>query len=233
MINCLLEANVQKYIDLLRNSKIFSNTGDSDIVRLLERAEAVHRSYKKGEIILADGTKTEKAGFLLTGSAVISKDDFWGNRNILARITGGSMFAETFALLHDAAVNVNVTAEQDCTVLWLRLGAVAALAGTDRAAGMLSNRIINDLAYKNLRFNEKITHMSRRTTALKLMSYLSAEAAKAGSDEFTIPFDRKGLADYLSVERSAMSAELSKLRAAGMIEYRKNKFRLIKTPEGR
>ena len=116
MINCLLEANVQKYIDLLRNSKIFSNTGDSDIVRLLERAEAVHRSYKKGEIILADGTKTEKAGFLLTGSAVISKDDFWGNRNILARITGGSMFAETFALLHDAAVNVNVTAEQDCTV---------------------------------------------------------------------------------------------------------------------
>ena len=58
MINCLLEANVQKYIDLLRNSKIFSNTGDSDIVRLLERAEAVHRSYKKGEIILADGTKT-------------------------------------------------------------------------------------------------------------------------------------------------------------------------------
>ena len=75
--------------------------------------------------------------------------------------------------------------------------------------------------------------MSRRTTALKLMSYLSAEAAKAGSDEFTIPFDRKGLADYLSVERSAMSAELSKLRAAGMIEYRKNKFRLIKTPEGR
>ena len=118
-------------------------------------------------------------------------------------------------------------------MLWLRLGAVTALAGTDHAAGMLSNRIINDLAYKNLRFNEKITHMSRRTTALKLMSYLSAEAAKAGSDEFTIPFDRKGLADYLSVERSAMSAELSKLRAAGMIEYRKNKFRLIKTQEGR
>ena len=224
MINCLLEANVQKYIDLLRNSKIFSNTGDSDIVRLLERAEAVHRSYKKGEIILADGTKTEKAGFLLTGSAVISKDDFWGNRNILARITGGSMFAETFALLHDAAVNVNVTAEQDCTVLWLRLGAVTALAGTDRAAGMLSNRIINDLAYKNLRFNEKLTHMGQRTTRSKIMSYLSAEAQRLGAYEFDIPFSRQQFADYLGVERSGLSLELGKLKKDGVLDYHKSHF---------
>lgn len=222
---------MQKYVSYLKESNLFSEFCDGEIVKILEMSGALCRNYKKGETILADGTETEFAGFMLKGKAYICKDDFWGNRNILASISENSLFAETFALLHGSTVNVSVTAEEDSSVLWMRLGSVVRLAGRDRLAGVFSKRIISDLAAKNLRFNEKISHMSKRTTALKLMSYLSEEAMRAKSDEFTIPFDRKGLADYLSVERSAMSAELSKLRSAGLIEYKKNRFKLKKKIE--
>ena len=79
----------------------------------------------------------------------------------------------------------------------------------------------------------KMRHMARPTTREKLLSYLSAQAARAGGPEFDIPLDRQQLADYLAVDRSAMSAVLGKLRDEGVLEFRKNHFRLLGRGEER
>ena len=87
------------------------------------------------------------------------------------------------------------------------------------------------MARKNLLLSQKLEILSRRSTREKLMQYLLQEAKNAGSDEFSIPYDRQGLADFLGVERSALSAEISRMRADGLIECRKNWFRLVPQPD--
>ena len=90
----------------------------------------------------------------------------------------------------------------------------------------LMRNLLAVLAEKNLQFSEKLTYMTQRSTRQKLLSYLSAESLRRGAREFEIPFNRQQLADYLSVDRSALSGELSKLRGEGLLDYRKNKFTL-------
>jgi len=84
--------------------------------------------------------------------------------------------------------------------------------------------LLGELAEKNLRFGEKLTHMGQRTTRAKLMSYFSAEAQRLGSYEFDIPFSRQQLADYLAVERSGLSLELGKMRSEGLLDFHKSHF---------
>ena len=83
------------------------------------------------------------------------------------------------------------------------------------------------IASKNLMLTNKISHLVKRTTREKLLSYFSEQAERAGSSSFTIPYNRQELADYLSVDRSAMSTELGKLRDEGLLEFRKNEFTLL------
>ena len=91
----------------------------------------------------------------------------------------------------------------------------------------LIRNLMHDLAQKALMFHRKIDVISRRTTREKLLSYLNYEARRQGSGSFDIPFDRQGLADYLEVDRSGLSLEISKLRKEGILESRKNHFTLL------
>jgi CRP-like cAMP-binding protein len=91
----------------------------------------------------------------------------------------------------------------------------------------LIRNMLNIVSVKNIALTRKIEHVSRRTTREKLLSYLSDAAKKAGGGWFSIPFNRQELADYLYVERSAMSATLSKLRDEGVLLYRRNNFKLL------
>ena len=110
-------------------------------------------------------------------------------------------------------------------MLWLNVQNILDADGeTEGWKLVLLRNLLENMAEKNLRFNEKLTHMGKRNTREKLLSYLSAEAQKHGTSEFDIPFSRQQLADYLSVERSAMSTELGKLRDEGMLSFRKNHF---------
>ena len=87
--------------------------------------------------------------------------------------------------------------------------------------------LLRAMAARNLQLNRKLEITSRRTTREKLMAYLMAQAKRGGSDAFTIPFDRQGLADFLGVDRSALSAEIGKLRREGVIESERSAFRLL------
>ncbi|MDD6214776.1 MAG: Crp/Fnr family transcriptional regulator [Firmicutes bacterium] len=219
---------MKNFLEIVSLSPLFNGMDDSETESALKFLDAYERDYEKNTYILSSGEKIDSVGMLLCGSILIIQEDFWGNRNILAGISAGNLFAESFACTPGAVINVSVVAEEKSTVLWLSSEKLLASGSTSSFDGRkIINNLISEISAKNLHLNTKITHICKRTTRDKLLSYLSGEAQKAGVSEFVIPFSRQQLADYLSVDRSAMSAELSKLQKDGLIKFSKNNFKLL------
>lgn len=219
---------MEKYFEAIKKCPIFADISSEEITAMLNCLQGKKESYEKGSCILKIGDKLKAVGLLLSGKGMIVQEDFWGNRNILSEILPGQIFGEAFACSPGSVLNVSVFAEKESEVLWLSVGRILTTCPTacPHHSRMIRN-LLSDLAEKNLRLNEKLTHMGQRKTREKLMSYLSSQAQKSGKSQFEIPFNRQQLADYLSVERSAMSAELSKLKSEGIIDFNKNRFRLM------
>jgi len=179
----------------------------------------------KGKYIFRAGDSTEVMGMVLTGSIFIIQEDVWGHRNIMAKCQPGEFFGEIYAASPGSILNISVIAEADTTVLMMN---VKRLLSSCSSACDYHQRLIRNLvgvlANKVMTFNEKITHISRRSTREKLLSFLSSEAQRAGSLSFDIPFNRQELADYLCVERAAMTVELSRLQKEGILETNRNHF---------
>lgn len=186
--------------------------------------------YEKGAVLFRTGDRTEEFGVLLSGEVHVESGDLWGNRVILHSIPAGHAFAETYALC-GVPMMADVTAVQPCRVLLVRL---AALLGPENEACAWYPRLLRNLtllfARKNLAWSGRVFCLSAKGIRSRVMMYLSAQAAQAGSTEFSIPFDRQQLADYLNVERSALSKELGRMRKEGILTFRKNHFRLHRTP---
>lgn len=218
---------MEAYMTLLKKTCLFSGIKDEDISTMLNCLSARIASYQKEEFILHTGDLVDQVGMVLSGSVLIIKEDFWGNRSILSEISPGSLFAETYACIGTTPLEVSTVASSDCKVLFLDF---QKLLTTCSSACHFHTRLIRNLlstlAQKNRILTKKLEHMSQKTTRDKLLSYLSAESLKAKSPSFTIPFNRQQLADYLSVDRSAMSSELGKLRKEGILDYNKNTFLL-------
>jgi len=209
-----------EYLNLSRRALIVTDSGVPK-----KYAETVAAQCREPYIVtLPEGEKTDSLGLVMSGSVLIVQDDFWGNRNIMARITQGGIFAESFACTGEK-LTVGAEAESECEIMRLKVGHVLGSCPKSCAGhAKLVGNLISELARKNLNFNSKLGHMGKRTTREKLMSYLSAQAMKSGKNEFDIPFDRQQLADYLCVDRSAMSAQLCALRDEGILKFRKNHF---------
>ena len=216
---------MKDYIQIIRSSKLFSGIAEDEIAAMLKCLQAKKETYKKGDFILRVGTTTEPIGLVLEGSALVIQEDIWGNRNILSKIGPGHAFAASFACSQGAVVNSSVIAETPVTVMFLNVKKILTVCSTtcEHHSRIIRN-LLSELAEKNLMSNEKLSHMGQRSTRAKLMSYFSAEAQKNGSYEFDIPYSRQQLADYLAVERSGLSLELSKMRDEGILEFHKNHF---------
>ena len=216
---------MKENLSILKNTQIFSGIDENEISSLLVCLQAKKETYKKGSYILRAGDSIAEIGVLLNGNLLVIQEDFWGNCNLLLKITVGQLFAESYACSLGAYINFSVTAEENSEVLWLNTKRIFTTCSSACSHhSLIIRNLLSDVAGKNLRYNEKLTHMSQRTTRAKLLSYLSAVAQKQCKSEFDIPFTRQQLADYLSVERSAMSAELCKLRDSGILNFEKNHF---------
>ena len=197
---------------------LFRGIAAGELPALLDRSSAREVRFAKGELLLHRGETPRSLGLVLEGGVHISREDFWGNRSIVGLAGPGEIFAESYALA-GKPLAVSVLAAADGRALFLDAG---------HLSQRLSANLLALLAEKNLMLTEKMRHMARRTTREKLLSYLSAQALRAGTAEFDIPLDRQQLADFLAVDRSAMSAALGKLRDEGVLEFRKNHFRLLR-----
>ena len=195
-------------LSVLRTSGIFSGISEEETEKMLHCLEVRPETFQKDEYILRAGDRVEAFGVVITGKVMIIQEDFWGNRNILAAVGAGHCFAET---------NVQV--------LFLNVKRILTTCpSTCSHHNRMIRNLLSELAEKNLRLNEKITHLGQRSRRAKILSYLSAEAQRHGSAEFDIAFSRQQLADYLSVDRSGLSMELSRMQEEGLLEYRKNHF---------
>lgn len=220
-------------IRILQQTRLFADFAKGEIPALLRMLRAKEARYSKGSFVLREGARRVPSAIVLSGSVHIIKEDFWGNRAILSEIGPGEMFAETYACMPGEPLAVSVAAAETCSCLFLDFSPLMEAQGsaeTGVAERRLLVNLIGILAGKNLFLTKKMEHLTQRTTRQKLLSYLSDVQRRAGSAAFDIPFDRQELADFLAVDRSAMSAELSKLRREGVLEYRKNHF-LLKLPQ--
>lgn len=218
---------MKQNLSIIRTSLLFSGITDEELDTMLDCLEARTVNFSKGAYLLRSGDTVEALGLMVLGNAFIIQEDFWGNRNILSSIERGQCFGETFACAPGAVLNVSVVAQSPSTVLFLNVKRILTMCPSSCPyhSRMIRN-LLADLANKNLRFNEKVTHLGQRTTRAKLLSYLSAEARRHNCAEFDIPFSRQQLADYLSVDRSGLSLELCKMRDEGLLEFHKSHFLL-------
>ena len=182
-------------------------------------------SFPKDTFLLRAGDTAESIGLVLSGSVLVVQEDIWGNRNILSKAGPGQSFAAAYACAPGSLLNVSVLAETPVTAMFLNVKRVLNVcpSACEHHSRIIRN-LLGELAEKNLRFGEKLTHMGQRTTRAKLMSYLSAEAQRLGTCEFDIPFSRQQLADYLAVERTGLSQELGKMRSEGLLDFHKSHF---------
>lgn len=218
---------MKDFLPVLRSSPLFFGISAEEASAMLSCLQAEKKDFPKEAFLLRAGDTAESIGLILSGSILVVQEDIWGNRNILSKAGPGQTFAAAYACAPGSVLNVNVFAETPVTALFLN---VKRILNVCPSACTYHSRIIrnllSDLAEKNLRFSEKLTHMSQRTTRDKLMSYLSAEAQRLGTYEFDIPFSRQQLADYLGVERSGLSLELGKMRSEELLDFHKNHFAL-------
>lgn len=219
---------MEKYLPIIKNSPLFHGMAEDDILMMLNCLNAKIVSYDKGDFIFYVGDTMSSLGMVLSGNVHIIEEDYLGNRNILSSVTAPQLFGEIYACNPAMKLKVNVVAVEKTYVLFMNVQKVTTVCTT--ACKFHTKLIQNLLAVLAKNADElltKIQHCSKRTTRQKLLSYLSQQAEIAMSNSFSIPFNRQELADYLSVDRSAMSNELCKMRDEGLIEFNKNKFKLI------
>ena len=192
---------------------------------MLSCLETREERFPKDTFLLRTGDTAESIGLVLSGSVLVVQEDIWGNRNILSKAGPGQTFAAAYACAPGSLLNVSVLAETPVTAMFLNIKRVLNVcpSACEHHSRIIRN-LLGELAEKNLRFGEKLTHMGQRTTRAKLMSYFSAEAQRLGTYEFDIPFSRQQLADYLAVERSGLSLELGKMRSEGLLDFHKSHF---------
>lgn len=213
---------MQEYSNVINKLPLFAGLSDENIADILDRSKVRRQQLRQGENIISLGSRVTSIGVLLSGSARVVKDDFWGNSTILAHLESGDIFGEAFAC-SGCAATVDVYAESDADVLWLPY---AELVQADES-GVVNRRLVYMFARKNVFLTDRIEHLSQRSLREKILSYLKQQALEAGSSSFTISFDRAGMADYLAADRSALSAMLGRLKKEGVIDFYKNNFTLL------
>ena len=211
----------------LSNTSLFHGVKEYEIDELLSCLGAREKSYKKNEIIFRAGSVVHEIGLVESGSVNIVVNFYWGNSNIFGHVEKGMIFAENYAAIPGKELLCDVVAAQDCEILFLDL---TKLLTTCSHGCNFHQRLIHNLlrisAQKSLNLSTRMMHTAPKSMRDKLLSYLSEQAMINGNAHFTIPFNRQQLADYLGVDRSALSNELSKMQKDGLISFKKNDFTL-------
>ncbi len=219
---------MKEYIPVLKRTQIFAGVGNDEIASMLLCLDAQLHHYKKGEYVLREGEHLSDIMILVNGRLLIQKDDYWGNRSILEQISMGEMFGEAYIAPESGPLLNDVAAAEDSAVIFFNAKRIMTTCSSAcRFHTMVVQNLFFSISEKNRKIIRKLSHMSKRSIREKLISYLSEEATRQNSSSFTIPFNRQQLADFLFVDRSAMSNELSKMRKEGLLEFERNRFKLL------
>jgi CRP-like cAMP-binding protein len=223
------KGKMRKFILPLLTCRLFDGIRVEEIEKLLGCFRARARKFEKDAYIFMEDDEISAMGIVISGAVHLVRDDFWGNRTIIARISAGDIFAESFACGKTGRIPLSAMAVEKTEALFVHAKKISGVC--DSACSFhtkILNNMIQELAGKNITLINKIQHITRHSTREKLVSYLSSQAREAGGSSFDIPFNRQELAEFLSVDRSAMSSELGRMRTDGLLTFRKNHFTLFK-----
>jgi CRP-like cAMP-binding protein len=222
---------MRRFTAKLPACRLFEGVKIEDIEKLMDCFHGRTRKFEKDAYLFMAGGEIATMGIVISGAVHLVRDDFWGNRTIISRVTAGDVFAESFACGKTLRFPLSVVAVEKTEALFINVKKISTpCTMACPFHTRILNNMIQELAEKNIMLINKMQHITQRTTREKLMSYLSAQAREAGSSRFDIPFNREELAEFLSVDRSAMSSELGRMKTGGLLTFRKNHFTLFKQP---
>lgn len=212
----------------LYNNELFKGIKKDEISSAIKCLQGRIKTYQKDNFIFQSGDQTQLAGIILKGEINIVQNDIWGNQNIISHIGIGEMFAEAYACADNEPLMVDVVAIKDCEILFINTNKIINICQNSCIFhSILLKNLLKILATKNLNLTRKISIITPKLIRERLMRFLSYESSKKNSLSFEIHFSRQQLADYLCVERSALSNELSKMQKEGIITFNKSSFNLI------
>jgi CRP-like cAMP-binding protein len=218
----------------LSGTDIFHGLKEEEIETILPCLHAKEKSFPRGASIFRVGDTVSEIGLIESGSVNILVNFYWGDRHIFRHAGLGDIFAEDYASIPDKELLCDVMAAEDTQILFLSLHE---LLSSCQKRCSFHRQIIHNLvrisASRSLSLSTRMMHTAPKTIRERLLSYLSEQAMEHGSLHFTIPFSRQQLADYLAVDRSALSNELSKMQRDGLLTFRKNEFTLKTKPSSR
>ena len=210
---------MEKYFEILSQCSLFNGIEKSDLNSMIACLNGKSVKITKGNPVFLEGDPAKYVGVVLSGTVQVIREDYYGNRSIITALQPGELFAEAFSFAGLETMPVSAIAMSDSEVLLLDCRRVlTSCSNACHFHSLLMKNLIQGMAKKNLALSQKIRYMSQKSTKEKLMAYLLDQAKQGQSTEFVIPYDRQGLADYLGVESSAMSAEIGKLKKSGQID---------------
>ena len=215
-------------MSFISKTALFRGCSEEDIQNMSEHLDFRTDRYQKGHVIFSTGSIVTDIGLVLSGSVRIEHTDLWGNKCILGIISAGGVFAESYACIPNEPMMVDAVANEDCDILFISVPKLFMPCSVCASQNKLIHNLVMISAGKNLQLSRRSLHTSPKTIRGRLSSYFSQQVSAQGSNKIVIPFDRQQLADYLNLDRSALSKELGKMKNDGLIEYHKNTF-LIKT----
>jgi len=219
---------MKKFLDILKNCPLFYGIDDESILKMLHCLDAKVDTFDKKYTVFREGSPAKYLGIVLSGSVQITQTDYFGNRNILSNIGASEVFAEAFAAAGTNPLPFSVIANEQSEIMFIDCAHILHTCKNGCAFHhQLIFNLMKDLADKTIMFHQKMEIMSKRTTREKLLEYLTVCSKNFESSSFVIPFDRQELADYLGVDRSGLSVEISRLKKEGVLDCHRAHFKLL------
>ena len=215
---------MKKYLNFLTSLSLFKNINEEETAKISKLGDFNINEYEKDEYIYHRGDTVKKMGIILSGEILILKEDYWGNQNIVANLTKGNLFAEIFSIIKNETLNVSVVPNTKAKILFININKILNEKKQTKETIIFTQNLLRIISRKTLMLNKKIEYLSKRNIKEKILSFLSDQSQLKGSKSFYISFNRQQMADFLAVDRSALSRELAKIQKEGLIEYNKNHF---------
>lgn len=210
---------MKDFFEILSQCPLFHGIEQSDLNSMISCLDGKTIHVPKGNPAFLEGSPARFVGVVLSGTVQVVREDYYGNRIIMTILQPGELFAEVFSFAGLETMPVSVIAIKHSEILLLDSSRILTpCSNSCHFHNLLLKNLLQGMAQKNLALSRKIRYMSQKSTKEKLMAFLLDQAKQHKSTEFVIPYDRQALADYLGVERSAMSTEIGKLKKSGEID---------------
>ena len=213
---------------ILKKVKLFEGLSEQELEAVLQCLNAKTQKYTKENIIMLSGDNVKDVGIIVSGSIMIIKEDVAGRQNILAHLSEADTFGEVFACAGIKTSPVTVVVSSDCEVVFVEYKRLITTCNSScNFHAKIIQNMLQLIAQKSLELNKKIDYLIINSMRQKLVMYLLEQYTIQQKNSFEVPLSRSELADFLNVDRSAMSRELGRMRNDGLINFNKNMFTLI------